>query len=64
VRLISPNAIEEKTLELQSRKKELVQELVHTDTSILKQLSKEDLLEMLLSCPELEFLGCTAEFSL
>jgi SNF2 family DNA or RNA helicase len=60
VRLIAPNAIEEKILELQSRKKELVL----TGTSILKQLSKEDLLEMLLSCPELEFLGCTAEFSL
>lgn len=47
VRLITPNTIEDKILELQSRKKELVQELVHTDTTILKQLSKEDLLEML-----------------
>ncbi|MFK7786319.1 MAG: hypothetical protein AB8B56_14460 [Crocinitomicaceae bacterium] len=47
VRLITPNTIEEKILELQSRKKELVQELVHTDTSILKQLTKEDLMEML-----------------
>jgi SNF2 family DNA or RNA helicase len=47
VRLITPNTIEEKILELQSRKKELVQELVHTDTNILKQLSKEDLMEML-----------------
>ncbi len=47
VRLITPNTIEEKIMELQSRKKELVQELVHTDTSILKQLTKNDLLEML-----------------
>lgn len=47
VRLITPNTIEEKILELQSRKKELVQELVHTDTNILKQLTKEDLIEML-----------------
>jgi SNF2 family DNA or RNA helicase len=47
VRLITPNTIEEKMLELQSRKKELVQELVHTDTNILKQLTKEDLMEML-----------------
>ncbi len=47
VRLITPNTIEEKIMELQSRKKQLVQDLVHTDTSILKQLSKEDLIGML-----------------
>ena len=47
VRLITPNTIEDKILELQSRKNELVQELVHTDTNILKQLSKEDLIELL-----------------
>ena len=47
VRLITPNTIEEKIMELQSRKKELVQDLVHTDTTILKQLSREDLMEML-----------------
>lgn len=47
VRLITPNTIEEKIIELQSRKKQLVQDLVHTDTSILKQLTKEDLLGML-----------------
>lgn len=47
VRLITPNTIEEKIMELQSRKRELAQELVHTDTSILKQLSKEDLMGML-----------------
>ncbi len=47
VRLITPNTIEEKIMELQSRKKQLVQDLVHTDTSVLKQLSKEDLMGML-----------------
>lgn len=47
VRLITPNTIEEKIMELQSRKKELVRDLVHTDTSILKQLSKADLVGML-----------------
>jgi len=47
VRLITPNTIEEKILELQSRKKELVHELVHTDTNILKQLTKDDLMEMI-----------------
>lgn len=47
VRLITPNTIEEKIIELQSRKKQLVQDLVHTDTKILKQLSKDELLEML-----------------
>lgn len=46
VRLITPNTIEEKMIELQSRKKELVQELVHTDTMSLKQLTKSDLMEM------------------
>ena len=47
IRLITPETIEEKIIELQSRKKELVQDLVHTDTTILKQLSREDLIEML-----------------
>ena len=47
IRLITPETIEEKIIEFQSRKKELVQDLVHTDTTILKQLSREDLIEML-----------------
>lgn len=46
IRLITPNTIEEKIMELQSRKNQLVQDLVHTDASILKQLSKEDLMRM------------------
>ena len=47
VRLITPNTIEEKIMDLQSRKKELVNDLIHTDTGILKQLSKEDLIGLL-----------------
>jgi SNF2 family DNA or RNA helicase len=47
VRLITPNTIEEKIMELQSKKKQLVQDLVHTDTTILKKLSKDDLMGMI-----------------
>lgn len=47
IRLITPNTIEEKIIELQSRKKQLVQDLVHTDVNILKKLSKDDLLGLL-----------------
>ena len=47
IRLITPNTIEEKIIELQSRKKQLVQDLVHTDVNVLKQLKKEDLLNLL-----------------
>lgn len=47
IRLITPNTIEEKIIELQSRKKQLVNDLVHTDVNILKQLKKEDLLNLL-----------------
>lgn len=47
VRLITPNTIEEKIMELQKRKRELSNELIHTDQSVLKQLSKEDLLSLL-----------------
>jgi superfamily II DNA or RNA helicase len=44
VRLITPNTIEEKIMELQQRKRLLVDELIHTDNNILKQLSREDLI--------------------
>ncbi len=47
VRLITPNTIEEKILELQKRKRELITYLVHTDVSTLKQLNKKELLELL-----------------
>ncbi|KAA0993697.1 DEAD/DEAH box helicase [Dyadobacter aurulentus] len=44
VRLICPGTIEEKIMELQSTKKELANDLVKTDNSVLKTLSKNDLL--------------------
>ncbi|GAB4041055.1 DEAD/DEAH box helicase [Spirosoma jeollabukense] len=47
VRLICPDTIEEKILELQASKRELADNLIRTDTSILKSLSKADLLNLL-----------------
>ncbi|MNV21755.1 hypothetical protein D3C71_1126980 [compost metagenome] len=47
VRLITPNTIEEKILELQKRKRELITDLVHTDISTLKQLNRKELIELL-----------------
>lgn len=47
VRFITPNTIEEKIMELQSRKKELADELIHTDNAVLKQLTKNDLMQLL-----------------
>lgn len=44
VRLICPDTIEEKILKLQESKKELANDLVQTDTNILKSLSKNDLI--------------------
>ncbi|MCD0487726.1 DEAD/DEAH box helicase [Pedobacter sp. MC2016-14] len=46
VRLICPDTIEEKIMKLQETKKELVNDLIKTDTDILKRLSKKDLLEL------------------
>jgi SNF2 family DNA or RNA helicase len=47
VRFITPNTIEEKILELQRRKQELVGDLVHTDVSTLKQLNRKELIDLL-----------------
>jgi len=44
VRLICPDTIEEKIMKLQDTKKDLVGELIKTETSIYKSLSKKDLL--------------------
>ena len=44
VRLICPDTIEEKIMKLQESKKELVNDLIKTDASVLKSLSKEDLM--------------------
>lgn len=44
VRLITPNTIEDKIMQLQENKRELAEDLIKTDTSILKSLSQKDLL--------------------
>ncbi|WP_235884480.1 DEAD/DEAH box helicase [Pedobacter hiemivivus] len=44
VRLICPDTIEDKILKLQNTKKDLVDDLIKTETSIYKTLSKKDLL--------------------
>ncbi|HET7360893.1 MAG TPA: C-terminal helicase domain-containing protein, partial [Salinimicrobium sp.] len=46
IRMITPNTIEEKIMELQDRKKKLVEELIHTDSGFFKQLTKNDLMGM------------------
>ncbi len=47
VRLICPGTIEEKIMELQESKRDLADDLVKTDVSVLKSLSKKDLLGLL-----------------
>ncbi|TCC97902.1 DEAD/DEAH box helicase [Pedobacter hiemivivus] len=44
VRLICPDTIEDKIMKLQDTKKDLVDDLIKTETSIYKTLSKKDLL--------------------
>ncbi|ACU02657.1 SNF2-related protein [Pedobacter heparinus DSM 2366] len=44
VRLICPDTIEEKIMKLQNTKRDLVDDLIKTDVSIYKTLSKKDLL--------------------
>lgn len=46
VRLICPNTVEEKILKLQETKKELANELIRTDTAVLKSFSKKELLDL------------------
>ena len=53
VRLICPDTIEEKILKLQGSKKELVNNLIKTDQSVLKRLSKSDLIDLVSSAPSL-----------
>jgi hypothetical protein len=47
LRLICPDTIEDKMAHLQETKKELANVLIHTDTSIFKSLTRNDLLAML-----------------
>jgi SNF2 family DNA or RNA helicase len=44
IRLISPDTIEEKIMKMQENKRELAENIVKTDTNILKSLSQDDLL--------------------
>ncbi|TDN89224.1 helicase-like protein [Salegentibacter sp. 24] len=46
IRMITPNTIEEKIMELQERKRKLVEELIHTDSGFFKQLTKNDLMKL------------------
>lgn len=46
IRLITPNSIEEKIMELQDRKLQLVEDLIHTDKNTFKNLSKDDLMNL------------------
>jgi superfamily II DNA or RNA helicase len=46
VRLICPDTIEEKIMKLQETKKELVGDIIQTDTGLLKSLSKKDLISL------------------
>jgi SNF2 family DNA or RNA helicase len=46
VRLICPDTIEEKILNLQESKRTLVEDLIKTDGNLLKSLTKTDLLEL------------------
>lgn len=47
VRFITPDSIEEKIMLLQQRKRQLAEDLIRTDGSILKQLRKEDLMGLI-----------------
>jgi hypothetical protein len=47
VRLICPDTVEEKIMLMQETKKDLVNNLIKTETSIFKSLTKNDLLELI-----------------
>ncbi|UKT64549.1 DEAD/DEAH box helicase [Pedobacter mucosus] len=47
VRLICPNTIEEKIMKLQATKKDLVNNLIHSEGSLFKSLTKSELLGLL-----------------
>jgi SNF2 family DNA or RNA helicase len=46
VRLICPGTVEEKIMKMQESKRELVRDLINTDSSFLTSLSKADLLDL------------------
>ena len=45
-KLITKNSIEEKIYDLQQRKKELIDNMLSTDTTFINKLSKEDILKL------------------
>lgn len=47
IRLICPDTIEQKIMQLQENKKELIDDLIKVDAHALKSLSKEDILQLL-----------------
>lgn len=47
VRLICPDTVEEKIIELQQSKKDLANDLIRTDSSFIKSLSKDDLMALI-----------------
>lgn len=47
VRLVTPDSIEEKIIALQERKRRLAEDIIHTDANVLKQLSRDDLINLL-----------------
>ena len=47
-KFISKNSVEEKILSLQQRKKKLVSDLIHTEESFVKSLSRDDIESMLI----------------
>ena len=47
VRLICPDTIEEKIMLMQQKKRDLVTDLIKTDSSVFKSLSKQDLLDLI-----------------
>jgi SNF2 family DNA or RNA helicase len=47
IRLICPDTIEDKILQLQAGKKELVEDLIKVDENARKSLAKEDLMVLL-----------------
>ena len=47
IRLICPDTIEQKIMQLQENKKELIDDLIKVDANALKSLSKEDILQLL-----------------
>ncbi|UOQ69980.1 DEAD/DEAH box helicase [Hymenobacter cellulosilyticus] len=46
VRLICPDTIEEKIMKLQEAKRELAHDLIHTDATLIKNLSRDELREL------------------